>query len=68
MIGISAPVFFLGPLALYVFWFKFTGYRARDISRSRQYGFVPWFSHWILPWTVLAVLYAAFYARMTRAT
>ena len=22
LIGISAPVFFLGPLALYVFWFK----------------------------------------------
>jgi peptide/nickel transport system permease protein len=26
-----------------------------------------WFSHFILPWCVLALLYAAFYARLSRA-
>jgi peptide/nickel transport system permease protein len=67
VLGISMPVFFLGPLALYIFWFKLhwlpgTGYYALG-----QYGFTPWFSHWIMPWCVLAVLYAAFYARLSRS-
>src|SRR3954449_3752143 len=67
VLAISMPVFFLGPLALYIFWFKLgwlpgTGYYALG-----QYGFGTWFSHWILPWVVLAVLYAAFYARLSRS-
>jgi peptide/nickel transport system permease protein len=67
VIGISMPVFFLGPIALYIFWFKLhwlpgTGYYALG-----QYGIGPWFSHWIMPWCVLAVLYAAFYARLARS-
>jgi peptide/nickel transport system permease protein len=62
---VSAPVFWLGLMALWVFWYKLkvspgTGYV--PISQS----FTGWFSHMILPWTVLALLYAAFYARMTR--
>jgi peptide/nickel transport system permease protein len=67
LIGISAPVFFLGPLALYVFWFKLHWLPGTGYFPISQYGFASWLSHWILPWTVLAVLYAAFYARMTRA-
>jgi peptide/nickel transport system permease protein len=67
LFGVSAPVFFLGPLFLYLFWFKLgilpgSGYYAIGV-----YGVWPWFSHFIMPWTVLALLYAAFYARMTRA-
>jgi peptide/nickel transport system permease protein len=67
VVGISMPVFFLGPIALYIFWFKLgwlpgTGYYALG-----QYGLGPWFSHWIMPWCVLAVLYAAFYARLARS-
>jgi len=31
------------------------------------YGVGPWFSHFLMPWIVLAILYAAFYARMSRA-
>jgi peptide/nickel transport system permease protein len=62
---VSAPVFWLGLMALWVFWYKLkvspgTGYV--PISQS----FTGWFSHMILPWIVLALLYAAFYARMTR--
>ncbi len=67
LIGISFPVFFLGPLALYVFWFKLNWLPGTGYYPLSKYGFVPWFSHFILPWCVLAVLYAAFYARMTRA-
>ena len=65
LFGISAPVFWLGLMALYIFWRKLgwtggTGYVSPTDSVT---GF---FSHMILPWTVLALLYAAFYARMTR--
>jgi peptide/nickel transport system permease protein len=67
LIGISAPVFWLGLMALFVFWNKLgwtggTGYVPLTDSVS---GF---FSHMILPWFVLALLFAAIYARMTRNT
>ncbi len=65
LFGISAPVFWLGLLALYVFWQKLaiapgTGYV--PISESP----VQWFQHLVMPWIVLSLLYAAFYARMVR--
>jgi peptide/nickel transport system permease protein len=65
LFGISTPVFWLGLMALYIFWAKLgwtagTGYVSPADSPT---GF---FSHMILPWSVLALLYAAFYARMTR--
>ena len=65
LFGISAPVFWLGLMALYIFWRQLgwaggTGYVSPSSSVT---GF---FSHMILPWIVLAMLYAAFYARMTR--
>jgi peptide/nickel transport system permease protein len=65
LFGISTPVFWLGLIALYVVWAKLgltggTGYVSPVDSIT---GF---FSHMILPWIVLALLYAAFYARMTR--
>jgi peptide/nickel transport system permease protein len=67
LIGISSPVFWLGLMALFVFWNKLgwtggTGYVPLTDSVS---GF---FSHMILPWFVLALLFAAIYARMTRNT
>ena len=65
LFGVSAPVFWLGLVALFVFWQKLgilpgTGYV--PFSQSPK----EWFLHLILPCTVLAMLYAAFYARMTR--
>jgi peptide/nickel transport system permease protein len=65
LVGISTPVFWLGLMALYIFWRQLgwtggTGYISPADSPT---GFV---SHMILPWVVLAMLYAAFYARMTR--
>ena len=66
LFGISAPVFWLGLMALFIFWQTLgiqalgTGYvNLRDDP-------VGWFQHLILPWCVLAFLFAAFYARMTR--
>ena len=65
LFGISSPVFWLGLMALFIFW--------RKLGWTGGTGYVPfaqsptgWFSHLILPWIVLALLYAAFYARMTR--
>ena len=67
LFGISAPVFWLGLMALFIFWKKL------DLTGGT--GYVPitenvtgFFSHMILPWTVLALLFAAIYARMTRNT
>ena len=65
LFGISAPVFWLGLMALYIFWRKlgWTGGTGYVSPLDSVTGF---FSHMILPWIVLAMLYAAFYARMTR--
>ena len=65
LFGVSAPVFWLGLVALWIFWQKLgwlpgTGYV--PFSESPK----DWFLHLIMPWCVLALLYAAFYARITR--
>jgi peptide/nickel transport system permease protein len=65
LFGVSAPVFWLGLMALFLFWEKLgwlpgTGY----VPLSDNPG--DWFAHMILPWIVLALLFAAFYARMVR--
>jgi peptide/nickel transport system permease protein len=67
LIGISMPVFWLGIVTRYylaeggiVDWFPDGGYAgilANPLS---------WFSHLILPWLVLAVLYIGFYGRVLR--
>jgi peptide/nickel transport system permease protein len=66
LLGVSAPVFWLGLMALWVFW--------QQLKVLPGTGFVPftedptqWFLHMILPWSVLALLFAAFYARMVRS-
>jgi peptide/nickel transport system permease protein len=66
LFGISAPVFWLGLMGLFIFWESMgieavgTGYTPFAESPSA------WFGHMIMPWVVLSLLYAAFYARMTR--
>jgi peptide/nickel transport system permease protein len=62
---VSAPVFWLGLVALWLFWYKL------HISPGTGYvpigqNFASWLNHMIMPWIVLALLYAAQYARMTR--
>ncbi len=67
LIGISMPVFFIGPLALYVLVYKWGILPGSGYYAVGKEGIGPWFSHFILPWCVLALLYAAFYARLSRA-
>jgi peptide/nickel transport system permease protein len=64
LIGVSAPIFWLGLVALFFFWNKWhispgTGYEPLSDPAG-------WFSHMWLPWIILAVSFAAFYARMVR--
>ena len=72
LFGISAPVFWLGLMALFVVW-KEHFFIPGLPNLTGGSGYVPlsngighWLSHLILPWCVLAILYAAIYARMTR--
>jgi peptide/nickel transport system permease protein len=67
LIGISMPVFFIGPLALYLFVYQWQILPGSGYYPISTEGVGPWFSHFILPWCVLALLYAAFYARLSRA-
>jgi peptide/nickel transport system permease protein len=65
LFGVSAPVFAVGLMALYLFWQKLhispgSGYVAFGENPG------DWFAHMWLPWVVLALQYAAFYARMVR--
>lgn len=70
LVAISAPVFWLGLLALYLF--------ASDIGKfpilPGQGSYVPlsqdpakWFTSLLMPWLVLAASFAAIYARLLRS-
>lgn len=66
LLGVSVPVFWLGLLSLYLFWQTLhvlpgTGYVSFTSSPSG------WFLHLLQPWVVLSLMYAAWYARMTRS-
>jgi peptide/nickel transport system permease protein len=65
LFGISTPVFWLGLMMLYIFWSRL-GWTAGTGYVSPVSNLGGFFSHMILPWVTLALLYAAFYARMTR--
>jgi len=64
--GVSLPVFFTGLIALELFSYKWT------LFPNVQYVAITsnpllWARNLVLPWIVLAFLYAALYARLTRA-
>jgi peptide/nickel transport system permease protein len=65
LFGISAPVFWLGLMALYLIWKK-AGLTGGSGYTPIDQGVGQWFGHMILPWTVLSLLYIAIYARLTR--
>jgi peptide/nickel transport system permease protein len=67
LFGVSAPVFFVGPVALYIFWFKLQWLPGTGFKSLTEVGPSQYFFHMIMPWTVLALAFAAFYARMSRA-
>ncbi|WP_323099894.1 ABC transporter permease [Intrasporangium sp. YIM S08009] len=68
----SMPTFLLGLLFLYFFYFRLT-LAGIDFFPAGGYapltdGFWPWVQHLILPWFTLALVSAATYTRLTRAS
>lgn len=65
--GVSLPIYFTAPLATLIFVYQLEWLPAiQDISFTDDPG--RWFLMMIVPWTMLAFLYAAAYARYTRAS
>ena len=64
---VSAPVFVTGLLFLWLFWFKLGVAAGTGYYPASQYGLFTWLNHMLMPWIVLALVEAAWYARMTRA-
>ncbi|MCQ9180503.1 MULTISPECIES: ABC transporter permease [Streptomyces] len=64
--GVSLPIYFTGMLSLAIFAFGLHWIDAQYVPLEDS--FSGWFGAMILPWITLAFLYAAMYARITRAT
>ena len=64
---VAAPVFWIGLMFLWVFWFKLGVAAGTGYYGASQYGVLTWFNHMLMPWIVLALVEAAWYARMTRS-
>ncbi|MEU5631236.1 ABC transporter permease [Streptomyces rishiriensis] len=64
--GVSLPIYFTGMLSLAIFAFGLHWIDAQYVPLEES--FSGWFGAMILPWITLAFLYAAMYARITRAT
>jgi peptide/nickel transport system permease protein len=66
LFGVSAPVFWLGYLFLYVFWFKLQMFPGSSIPIDEPILESIVRGRFVLPWVVLSLTFAAFYARMVR--
>ncbi|MFK0167624.1 ABC transporter permease [Streptomyces sp. NPDC090306] len=64
--GVSLPIYFTAMLALSVFSYGLHWLDAEYVPIDQS--FTGWLGGMILPWVTLAFLYAAMYARITRAT
>jgi peptide/nickel transport system permease protein len=67
LVGISAPAYWIGILFLRYFADRLGWFPLGDYTEIGQGGVVEWAHHLVLPWITLALLYAGWYARMTRA-
>jgi peptide/nickel transport system permease protein len=66
LFGVSAPVFWLAYLFLYVFWFKLRWAPSSGIPIGTTVLQAVIEGRFVLPWVVLSLTFAAFYARMVR--
>ena len=64
--GVSLPIFFTGLLSLTLFSYKWPIFPNVHFVPFTQNPFL-WARNLVLPWVTLAFLYAALYARLTRA-
>ena len=65
--GVSLPVYFTGLVLLYVFVYGPIRFLPPPSYKPLTEDPVAWLQSLILPWVALAFLYAALYARLTRA-
>lgn len=66
LMGVSLPIYFTGLLSLAIFSYALEWISVDYEPLTENPG--AWFESLILPWITLAFLYAAMYARLTRAT
>ncbi|MDG9723935.1 MULTISPECIES: ABC transporter permease [unclassified Streptomyces] len=64
--GVSLPIYFTGLVSLAVFSYGLGWINGEFVPLEES--FTGWFGGMLLPWVTLAFLYAAMYARITRAT
>jgi peptide/nickel transport system permease protein len=67
LIGISAPAYWLGLVFLKLFADLLGWFPLGDYAPIGEAGVFRWAHHLVLPWMTLALLYAGWYARMTRS-
>lgn len=67
LLGISAPAYWLGLVFLRVFADRLGWFPLGDYVDPGAGGVLAWADHLVLPWITLALLYAGWYARMTRS-
>jgi ABC-type dipeptide/oligopeptide/nickel transport systems, permease components len=66
IVGVSMPVFWLGQLLLYLFWYRLKIMPSSGLEIDASIWDSILQGKFILPWITVAVGYTAFYARMTR--
>jgi len=66
LLGVSMPVFWLGYVLLYVFWFRLGWAPPSGIPIGTSVWQAVLQGRFILPWIVVSLTFAAFYARMVR--
>jgi peptide/nickel transport system permease protein len=66
LIGVSMPVFWVASILLYYLTYKIELFPASGYESLANPG--KWFSHLVLPWVSLAVLFAGFYSRVLRSS
>jgi peptide/nickel transport system permease protein len=65
LVGVSTPVFFLGAMMLYYLGYKWHIFpNGNYVALTQDPG--GWFTHLIMPWTALSVLFIGIYARVLR--
>ena len=68
LFGVSAPVFWLAYVLLYIFWFKLGIAPSSGIDPGQSVITAALHGKFILPWITLALTYSAFYARIIRSS
>lgn len=66
LFGVSAPIFWLGYLLLFIFWYKLRLLPESGIPHDEGVIEAAFNLRFLLPWIALSLTFAAFYARMVR--